>query len=147
MRLAARCLLLCLLCTCRGGHWAIEQPGSSTFVHYPYLKFLQRVMKNFVNVQIHRLFFPELDLARSWLFRRSIQPLSHPQASCRLSWMAWFGSKTPKASILIGTPLQPQTESASLQSFTCTEVVRWCLVKVLGKKAVPKADQSRQGKA
>ena len=54
-RIATRTLLLCALCTVRSVHWEIEQPASSTFVHFPYLKWIIRVLQNFVAISIHRL--------------------------------------------------------------------------------------------
>lgn len=54
-RIATRTLLLCALCIVRSVHWEIEQPASSTFIHFPYLKWMIRVLQNFVAINIHRL--------------------------------------------------------------------------------------------
>ncbi|CAK9034090.1 Uncharacterized protein SCF082_LOCUS20749 [Durusdinium trenchii] len=71
--LAARLLILCAIAVVRGVHWEIEQPGSSTFVHFPYLRWIKRMLKGFVEVKVYRF------------------------------WMAWYGSRTPKSTLLIGT--------------------------------------------
>ena len=51
-RIATRTLLLCALCIVRSVHWEIEQPASSTFIHFPYLKWMIRVLQNFVAINI-----------------------------------------------------------------------------------------------
>lgn len=57
-RLAARLLILCVIAIVRGVHWQIEQPSTSTFVHFPYLKWVMRILKGFVDIKVNRLWGP-----------------------------------------------------------------------------------------
>lgn len=61
-RLAARLLILCCLAVVRKVHFAIEQPGTSTFVHFPYLKFVIQVLNGFVPIDVDRLLGAQLIL-------------------------------------------------------------------------------------
>lgn len=71
--LGARLMMLMLLTTLRSAFWETEQPGSSLFIWFPYLRFLARLFKHEVPIRVERF------------------------------WMAWFGSRTPKPSLVVGT--------------------------------------------
>ncbi len=54
-RLACRLLILCMLASIRACDWMVEQPSSSTFVHFPYLRYLKKVFKNNIPIEMERL--------------------------------------------------------------------------------------------
>lgn len=55
MRLGARLLILCCIAIVRAVYFAIEQPGTSLFIHFPYLKFVIDMLKGYVDIDINRL--------------------------------------------------------------------------------------------
>ena len=102
LRLTCRLLLLCILASIRSCEWLIEQPSSSTFVHCPYLKFAQRAFRRHIKIGLQRLSDPQFGTASgrlSNIFQLIIWPLS---------WMGLFGAKSPKLTLVIGTPLGTQ---------------------------------------
>ena len=64
-RLATRTLMMCALCLVRCCHFEIEQPGSSTFVYYPYLVWMQQLLKQFVPVEVHRLWGSQIGFGKN----------------------------------------------------------------------------------
>ena len=97
LRLATRAILLCILAMARTVHWYIEQPGSSLFLEFPYLKLLRELMEDYIPISDVRLPKPHFPLS----------PLAfslHPQSTLALSWMAIFGHRSCKPSFLVGTP-------------------------------------------
>lgn len=100
-RLACRLMILCLLASIRACDWMVEQPSSSTFVHFPYLRYLKTVFKNNIPIEMERLF------GSQGLFLFKFLTTS----SCLiwwwlylLSWMGLFGARSPKLTVVIGTP-------------------------------------------
>lgn len=55
LRLACRLMLLCLLAMIRSCDWLVEQPHSSVFPHFPYLKFLKRAVNKYFKIRLQRL--------------------------------------------------------------------------------------------
>lgn len=58
LRLGARMMLLFLLASMRAVYWEVEQPGSSTFIYFPYLRFVAKILKHEIPVSLNRLSQP-----------------------------------------------------------------------------------------
>ena len=103
-RLATGTILLCTLASMRCVHWWIEQPSSSIFPEFPYLAFIRDTLEDYIPIR-----FVRLSESKSWsvvcscsMQERNIAPgmLSYN----KLSWMGTYGHRSPKPTILIGTP-------------------------------------------
>ena len=108
-------LMLCALCLVRSCHFEIEQPGSSTFIFFPYLTWMTRVLEKFIPIEVHRLWGPQLLIQVVWnptffVFSHACPKPRYPMKTLP-SWMAWYGSRTAKSTLLIGTTLEPQVST------------------------------------
>ena len=121
-------LMLCALCLVRSCHFEIEQPGSSTFIYFPYLTWMTRVLEKFIPIEVHRLWGPQLLIQVVWnptffVFSHACPKPRYPMKTLP-SWMAWYGSRTAKSSLKC-----PPMLTRSALAFLPQEVGRFPLQK------------------